>query len=150
MAWPGPGSVQLRTQVRHTPSHGPLLEGLNEGDFAAAREFNISLDRVNWLGNIMACTYIPAAALTPWLVSRYGVRRAVSHAQPPSDLPRRFTTIVSLQCDLGSVCLILAAWIRYAGTAHSLSGNRAYALLIVGQVRQVPHLHQLRRLTCFI
>lgn len=53
----------------------------------AAREFDISLDRVNWLGNIMACTYIPAAALTPWLVSRYGVRRAVRRMQRLSDLP---------------------------------------------------------------
>ncbi|KAF9649531.1 MFS general substrate transporter [Thelephora ganbajun] len=75
--------------------------------------FHISLDRVNWLGNIMACIYLPAAALTPWLVSRYSMRMA---------------------CRLGSVCLILAAWIRYAGTAKSLSDNSAYALLIIGQL----------------
>ena len=38
------------------------------------------------------------------------------------------------QCEFGSICLLLAAWIRYAGTATSLTGDRAYALLIFGQV----------------
>lgn len=76
------------------PFNDSLSEGLNEGDSVAAREFNISLDRVDWLGNIMACTYIPAAALTPWLVSRYGLRRAVRHA-PALNLILRMT-IVSL------------------------------------------------------
>ena len=55
-------------------------------------------------------------------------------------LQGQFMTITSFQCDLGSICLILAAWIRYAGTASSLSGNGAYALLITGQVGPVtPH-----------
>ena len=54
-----------------------------------------------------------------------------------TSLQGQFVTITSFQCDLGSICLILAAWIRYAGTARSLSGNRAYALLIIGQVRPV-------------
>lgn len=74
--------------------------------------FHMSLDRVNWLGNITACTYIPGAALTPWVVSRYGLRRA---------------------CEIGAICFILAAWVRYAGSANSLSPNSAYALLIFGQ-----------------
>ena len=52
-------------------------------------------------------------------------------------LQGQFMTITSFQCDLGSICLILAAWIRYAGTARSLSDDRAYALLIIGQVRPV-------------
>jgi len=34
--------------------------------------------------------------------------------------------------------MILSAWIRYAGTAKSLSPRGAYALLMVGQVR---HAH---------
>ncbi|KAF8197923.1 major facilitator superfamily domain-containing protein [Pholiota molesta] len=53
-----------------------------------AADFRISLDQVNWLGNI---------------------------------------------CQIGAVALILSAWIRYAGTARSLSPNSAYALLIIGQ-----------------
>ena len=82
MAWPGRGSDRLQTPVCLLSTHESPLEGLNKNNSVAAREFDISLNRVNWLGNIMACTYIPAAALTPWLVSRYGVRRAVRRSQP--------------------------------------------------------------------
>ena len=68
--------------------HITSSEGFNENYFAAAQEFDISLDRVNWLGNIMSCIYIPATALTPWLVSRYNLRRVVRHAGSP-DFPVR-------------------------------------------------------------
>ena len=47
---------------------------------------------------------------------------------------RRFHDLGNLQCDVGAVCLIVSAWVRYAGTAPSLSPNGAYALLIFGQV----------------
>ncbi|KAF9784690.1 major facilitator superfamily domain-containing protein [Thelephora terrestris] len=79
---------------------------------STSQVFHTSLNRVNWLGNITACTYIPAAALVPWTVSRYGLRRA---------------------CDIGAICFVLGAWVRYAANANSLSPNSAYALLIVGQ-----------------
>lgn len=75
--------------------------------------YHTTLDRVNWLGNITACVYIPAAILTPWWVSRYGLRRT---------------------CEIGSVFFVLAAWVRYAGNAKSLSPDGAYALLIIGQL----------------
>ncbi|KAF9567930.1 MFS general substrate transporter [Agrocybe pediades] len=77
-----------------------------------AAEFHISLDQVNWLGNIVALIYLPTALLIPTIISRYGIRRC---------------------CDLGAMALILSAWIRYAGTARSLTPGGAYALLIVGQ-----------------
>lgn len=38
------------------------------------------------------------------------------------------------QCGIGAPVLLLAAWLRYAGTARSLPLNGSYALLIVGQV----------------
>ena len=38
------------------------------------------------------------------------------------------------QCDIGAVCMLVAAWVRYAGTARSLSKRGSYALLIIGQV----------------
>lgn len=117
----------------HSLSH-PNRKVFIEDNLTAAEEFNVSLDRVNWLGNIMSFTFIPAAALTPWLVSRYGVRRTVRHIASIS-LFRMIRDALPPQCELGSVCLILAAWIRYAGTASSLTANRAYALLIIGQVR---------------
>ena len=44
-------------------------------------------------------------------------------------------TIALPQCEVGSVCFVLAAWIRYAGSINSLPPNSAYALLILAQVR---------------
>ncbi|TFK44255.1 major facilitator superfamily domain-containing protein [Crucibulum laeve] len=87
------------------PWFGPISNNM-------AVEFGITLDQVNWLGNIVALVYLPTALLIPIIVSRYGFRRC---------------------CDIGAIALILSAWIRYAGTAHSLSPNSAYALLIIGQ-----------------
>uniref|UniRef100_A0A0W0F096 MFS general substrate transporter n=1 Tax=Moniliophthora roreri TaxID=221103 RepID=A0A0W0F096_MONRR len=89
------------------PWFGPIANDM-------VREFDISLDKVNWLGNLMSCVYIPAALLIPYMVPRYGMRRV---------------------CDLGAVCLVLAAWIRYAGTSRTLSGESAYALLMIGQTQ---------------
>ena len=40
-------------------------------------EFGVSLDQVNWLGNIVALVYLPSAVLIPAVVSRYGIRRCV-------------------------------------------------------------------------
>ncbi|KAF8629274.1 hypothetical protein AX17_005852 [Amanita inopinata Kibby_2008] len=77
-----------------------------------AKDFDISLDDVNWLGNIVACVYLPISLLIPIMVSRYGISRC---------------------CRIGAAALVLSSWIRYAGTAHTLSGGRAYALLIIGQ-----------------
>ncbi|KAK7035498.1 hypothetical protein VNI00_011791 [Paramarasmius palmivorus] len=87
------------------PWFGPIANDM-------ASEFDISLDKVNWLGNIMSCVYIPSALLIPYMIPRYGIRRV---------------------CDLGAICLILAAWIRYAGTPRTLSSESAYALLMIGQ-----------------
>ena len=44
-------------------------------------------------------------------------------------------TILLLQCDIGSICLVLGAWVRYAGNTNSLPSGSAYALLVLGQVR---------------
>ncbi|KIM45391.1 hypothetical protein M413DRAFT_442062 [Hebeloma cylindrosporum] len=87
------------------PWFGPISNNV-------AAEFGITLDQVNWLGNIVALIYLPTALLIPIIISRYGIHRC---------------------CQIGGVALILSAWIRYAGTAKSLSPNGAYALLMVGQ-----------------
>ena len=98
-----------------------------------AAEFGITLDQVNWLGNIVAVIYMPAAILVPIIVSQYGIRRCVcffvglfwhDHISP----------INSPQCDVGAVTLLISAWIRYAGIIPSLPVNGAYALLFLGQV----------------
>lgn len=80
----------VRSNLKHKCVNYPRTSCLNgsiEDDFTAAREFNISLDHVNWLGNIMACVYIPTAALIPWAVSRYGLRRTVRPCKPLSEFP---------------------------------------------------------------
>ncbi|CAA7261775.1 unnamed protein product [Cyclocybe aegerita] len=88
------------------PWFGPISNNM-------AEEFDITLDEVNWLGNIVACIYLPTALLIPVVVSRYGLRRC---------------------CEIGAVSLIISAWIRYAGTARSLGPRSAYGLLMVGQL----------------
>ncbi|KAG5647055.1 hypothetical protein DXG03_001425 [Asterophora parasitica] len=87
------------------PWFGPISNNM-------VMEFGFSLDQVNWLGNIVACVYLPTALIIPSLVSRYGIRRC---------------------CDLGVTVLLLSAWLRYAGTAKSLSKASSYALIIIGQ-----------------
>ncbi|EPQ57161.1 MFS general substrate transporter [Gloeophyllum trabeum ATCC 11539] len=88
------------------PWFGPIANN-------TARDYNISLDQVNWLGNTFSIIYLPTAVSIPPLIARFGLR----------------TT-----CIIGAICLILASWIRYSSTAHSLSPNSAYALLIIGQI----------------
>ncbi|KAJ7183203.1 major facilitator superfamily domain-containing protein, partial [Mycena filopes] len=88
------------------PWFGPISNSMVE-------EFGISLDQVNWLGNVMACMYLPVSLCVPLVIFRYGIRRC---------------------CDIGAVALFLSAWIRYAGTARSLSPQGSYALLLLGQI----------------
>ncbi|KAI0302742.1 MFS general substrate transporter [Russula brevipes] len=87
------------------PWFGPISDNV-------VRDFGFTLSEVNWLGNIIACIYLPTAFLTPIITKRYGVKRC---------------------CDVASVLLLLSAWVRYAGTARSLSKGGAYALIFFGQ-----------------
>ncbi|KAF9051051.1 MFS general substrate transporter [Hymenopellis radicata] len=87
------------------PWFGPISNNVSA-------EFHITLDEVNWLGNLVSCIYLPTALLIPPFISRYGIRRC---------------------CDVGAVCLIISAWVRYAGTTRSLPTRGAYALLMFGQ-----------------
>ncbi|KAJ6499353.1 major facilitator superfamily domain-containing protein [Mycena sanguinolenta] len=87
------------------PWFGPISNNM-------VAEFGITLDEVNWLGNVMACIYLPVSLLVPEINRRYGIRRC---------------------CDIGAVALLISAWVRYASTPHSLSSKGAFALLFVGQ-----------------
>ncbi|KAF8844366.1 MFS general substrate transporter [Paxillus ammoniavirescens] len=78
-----------------------------------AKDFSISLDQVNWLGNIVSCIYIPVSLLVPVFCSRFGIRRCA---------------------EVGAITMLISAWVRFAGTINSLSPQSAYALLIFGQV----------------
>ncbi|KAF7351184.1 MFS general substrate transporter [Mycena sanguinolenta] len=77
-----------------------------------AADFGMTLDQVNWLGNVMSCIYLPVSLLVPEVNRRYGIRRC---------------------CDVGAITLLISAWVRYASTPRSLSSNGAFALLFVGQ-----------------
>ncbi|KAF8520370.1 MFS general substrate transporter [Hysterangium stoloniferum] len=95
-----------------------LVAGLNWPWFGsiatqAAADFDVSVTKVNWLGNIVSLTFLPASLATPFLCKIYGIRRC---------------------CFIGAGLLILAAWIRFAGTAKHLNPQTAYALLFIGQV----------------
>ncbi|KAJ6553575.1 major facilitator superfamily domain-containing protein [Mycena vulgaris] len=79
----------------------------------AASELGYTLDRVNWLGNIMTCACMPVVLAIPTLATRFGLRKT---------------------CFIAAGCLVAASWIRYAGTIRSLSPNQSYALVILGQL----------------
>ncbi|KAJ7183293.1 major facilitator superfamily domain-containing protein [Mycena filopes] len=79
----------------------------------ASSELGYSLDRVNWLGNIMTCACMPVVLAIPGLATRFGLRKS---------------------CFIGAGSMVIASWIRYAGTHHSLSSNQSYALVISGQL----------------
>jgi FLVCR family MFS transporter 7 len=77
-----------------------------------ARDFGITLNEVNWLGNIVQIVYMPVSLLVPVMCARYGIRRAL---------------------EFGTLMLLLSAWVRYLATIHSLSTGGAYALLLLAQ-----------------
>ncbi|KAJ7220282.1 major facilitator superfamily domain-containing protein [Mycena pura] len=79
----------------------------------ASRELGYSLNRVNWLGNIMTCVCMPVVLSIPALATRLGLRKS---------------------CFIASATLVIASWLRYCGTIRSLSSNQSYALVIVGQM----------------
>jgi len=89
----------------------PVWFGAISNDMA--KEFGITLDEVNWLGNVAGLVFLPTALFVPHLISKHGIRRC---------------------CYIGSIALILSAWIRFSGTARSLSRNGAYTLLLIGQI----------------
>ncbi|KAG9008987.1 hypothetical protein FRB90_008665 [Tulasnella sp. 427] len=78
-----------------------------------ADAFHISVSRVNWLSNAANIVFICSAFAIPWVVRKLGIR---------------------LSCIICAVVQLFAAWIRYAGTAKSLSPDGAFALMMVSQL----------------
>ncbi|KAH9922288.1 MFS general substrate transporter [Epithele typhae] len=76
-------------------------------------EFGFTLDEVNWLGNVINLIYLPCAFVLPYLYGRLGIRGTAY---------------------IGAVLFVLSAWVRYAGTAKSLSVRSSYALILIGQL----------------
>ncbi|KAI0830125.1 MFS general substrate transporter [Trametes gibbosa] len=77
------------------------------------RDFGYSLNAVNWLGNVVNLVYLPCSFIVPYLYGRLGTR---------------------VTCFVGAALFILSGWIRYVGTAQSLSVGASYAFVIVGQL----------------
>ncbi|KAG8686506.1 hypothetical protein FRC09_014086 [Ceratobasidium sp. 395] len=95
-----------------------IVAGLNWLWFSSiaintSNEFGVSLQKVNWLGNSVNLVYLPVSILVPLGCSRWGLR---------------------ISCAIGSLSLLISAWVRYAGTAKGLSPDGKYALLLIGQV----------------
>ncbi|OBZ74517.1 Major facilitator superfamily domain-containing protein 7 [Grifola frondosa] len=78
-----------------------------------AQDFGFSLDEINWFGNIVNVIFLPSCVIVPLIYERFGIRRS---------------------CYIGAVLFITSAWIRYAGTAKSLSNGGSYALIMIGQL----------------
>lgn len=75
--------------------------------------FGFTLTQVNWLGNVVSLMFLPVSVSVPYLLNRFGVRNI---------------------CLGGGVCLLLSAWIRYAGTVDTLTPGGRYALMLVAQI----------------
>ncbi|KAG8896413.1 hypothetical protein FRB99_008897, partial [Tulasnella sp. 403] len=95
-----------------------LVGGLNWLWFSAisidtANAFHFSISQVNWLSNTINVVYLPTSFVIPWLARRYGVQNCAF---------------------LATASFFLAGWLRYAGTAKSLTPKGAYSLLIIGQL----------------
>lgn len=80
--------------------------------------------------------------------SRISARNTAWDAVYACSLARNFFLLMTheLKFELGAITLIVSGWVRFAGTALSLSGGRAYALLFIGQVRssfcsRMPYTH---------
>ncbi|KAF8518726.1 MFS general substrate transporter [Gautieria morchelliformis] len=91
LSWPWFGSISTQTSA----------------------DFHISINQVNWLGNVVSLVFLPASIATTLLCSRYGTRGC---------------------CFMSAALLAIAGWVRVAGTASGLSPQGAYALLLIGQV----------------
>lgn len=132
MEWPCPGSVQSQTRVRQLalnvirtpfstrPSFPDISHHFGPRQLAGKhhRVHLHSRGRLDTLGCITV--------------------RLEKGGKSPHDLiqiPETIRNTLLSQCEIGAISFILAAWIRYAGNANSLSPNGAYALLIFGQVR---------------
>lgn len=108
----------------------------------AAEAFDISVSKVNWLSNVTNVVFIVSCFGVPWAVGKWGIKLSVrSHPNPKFEIHTYSTCspLPSIQCIFSAAVLVLAAWLRFAGIAHSLSPNGAYALLIVSQVELASH-----------
>ncbi|KAI0742681.1 MFS general substrate transporter [Daedaleopsis nitida] len=85
---------------------GPIANNVVE-------EFGFTLDQINWFGNVVNVVYLPSAIMVPYLYARLGVR-GTSY--------------------IGAVLFVISAWVRYAGTAKSLTKDGSLALIMLGQL----------------
>ncbi|VDC06417.1 unnamed protein product [Peniophora sp. CBMAI 1063] len=84
---------------------GPIADDVSD-------QLGFTDTQVNWLGNIPNCAYLVVAFLIPICSRRLGMR---------------YTACI------GTVLFLISVWIRFAGTARSLSPGGAYTLVIIGQ-----------------
>ncbi len=79
--------------------------------------------------------YLAVAPVIPIVCRRYGLRACVRF---PTKILITYSIpqLMLSQYFIGAAFLILSSWVRFAGTAKSLDASGAYALLVLGQVRE--------------
>ncbi|KAF7978235.1 hypothetical protein HWV62_1244 [Athelia sp. TMB] len=87
------------------PWFGPISE-------TTAKDFNLSVNQVDWLGNAPMLVFLPFSFLVPVLYAKIGIAKCTW---------------------LGCFFLVLSAWVRFLGTIESLPSGAAYAFLMLGQ-----------------
>ncbi|KAH7108239.1 MFS general substrate transporter [Auriculariales sp. MPI-PUGE-AT-0066] len=80
---------------------------------ATSKRFGFTTNEVNWLGNSVSIMFLPVSVSVPLLVKKFGVRNT---------------------CLGAAFCLLISAWVRFAGTADSLSVRGRYALMLFAQI----------------
>ncbi|EKM52316.1 uncharacterized protein PHACADRAFT_211587 [Phanerochaete carnosa HHB-10118-sp] len=88
------------------PWYGPIANNVSA-------DFGFTLNRVNWLGNVINFVFLPTSIFVPFFCKRYGIR---------------------ISCYIATFFLLVSGWIRYAGTVRSLDSDGSYALQMVGQL----------------
>jgi FLVCR family MFS transporter 7 len=73
-------------------------------------EFRITLDQVNWLGNIVAVIYLPSALLVPHIVSHYGIRICVRDSPPPVHLLLKQAVVSNWRCSSHPLLMDSLLW----------------------------------------
>ncbi|GAA94199.1 uncharacterized protein L969DRAFT_93581 [Mixia osmundae IAM 14324] len=77
----------------------------------SAARFGITLDQVNWLGNVVCALYLLVSPAVPLALERFGLSRT---------------------CWFAASVLVLGGWLRYSSIGASASGAQ-YAMLFLSQ-----------------
>lgn len=98
--WHAMGLVRSNCHTRYSSTVQSLVPSVpNPSLLSAATEFDITVNQVNWLGNILSWIFIPVSLLIPVFCARFGIARCVCPRSvpfsPPHFLPSRLKLVPS-------------------------------------------------------